>query len=57
MRENRQWCAFQIESGYESQMNSALPLMFSSGTAPQNRESFELSRLSPIAKTWPLGTT
>jgi hypothetical protein len=41
---------------YESQMKSALPLMFSSGTEPHTRESFELLRLSPITNTCPRGT-
>src|SRR5690606_31790701 len=35
----------------DHQMNSALPLMFSTGTEPHARESLELPRLSPMTNT------
>ena len=39
-----------LSSRYDNQMKSALPFTFSTGTEPHTRPSFELSRLSPIAK-------
>src|SRR5690606_5115393 len=39
------------------QMANALPTTFSSGTKPQKRLSLLLSRLSPITKYCPSGTT
>ena len=37
-------------------MNSALPMTASISTNPQNRESYDRSRLSPIMKSFPAGT-
>src|SRR5579884_4492175 len=55
-----QMCQAGSPSPMEKKMICALPMRFSNGTYPtaaSTRLSVELSRLSPIMKKWPGGTT
>jgi hypothetical protein len=46
-----------LRGSYENTMKRGRALMLDRGTGPKNRLSWLTSRLSPIAKKWPSGTT
>ena len=48
MRSQRMLCSNGLSGSNDIITNIAVPMMWSSGTKPQYRESLELSRLSPI---------